>query len=208
MRNRCLALLALLIVAGCTDATGSASGGQPLIATEAGGPPTWTAIYKDYFGPSGQASCSALTTCHISCTTAAGTLGGFVCTSKEACWLGMTGANQLPTDAGVDGAADAGAPSASGFCNSPGVGPVVSSGLLPTQMPLYLALHQPSSSTDNTLCSDSHKTITYSCNMPCGDPSPPDNSTLGCHQQAATYTFTQDDLSRISTWIQQGAQYN
>jgi hypothetical protein len=128
----------------------------------------------------------------------------------------MTGANQLPTDAGADGAADAGAdgaadagvPSAEGFCNSPGVGPVVSSGLPPTKMPLYLALHQASSSTDNPLCSDGHKTITYSCNMPCGDPAPPGSTTLGCTQQAATYTFTQDDLSRISTWIQQGAQYN
>jgi hypothetical protein len=38
-------------------------------------------------------------------------------------------------------------------------------------------------------------------NMPCGNP--PD-----CTAANATYTFTADDITRITAWIKQGAQNN
>jgi len=56
----------------------------------------------------------------------------------------------------------------------------------PTQTQLWQGLHKQEASGLN--------------NMPCGDPS--------CRAATSTYTFTSDDLARISTWIQQGAQDN
>jgi hypothetical protein len=183
-RRLICSLLGVLLLAGCDDATGNVSGGQasPLVATsDGGGPPTWSALYADFFGPSGVASCTAQTSCHGAASQVGAQISGFVCgTSKDECWSGAV--NGIPADAG-------------------GIFPPIvpiDSGIAPTQMQLYLGLHQPSSSTDNPICA---KNILYDCNMPCGDPP-------NCHTNVATYTFTADDLSRISTWIAQGAQNN
>ena len=89
----------------CAVASGEVTGGQPVFdagsnappdptdaaADSPQGPSTWTALYADYFGPTGLANCSSLSTCHGSAmATGAGT-SGFVCgTSKDECWQGMT----------------------------------------------------------------------------------------------------------------------
>ena len=57
----------------------------------------------------------------------------------------------------------------------------------PAQTQLIAALHKASASGLN--------------NMPCGNP--PD-----CPAASATYMFTADDIARITTWMQQGAQDN
>ena len=170
------ALVAVVLASGCSDATGTVRGGEALLTGTSSGAPTWTALYGDLFGPGGQASCTAQSTCHGVSTTKAAGISGFVCgLSKETCWKGM---NAL---------ASAGNPSD------------------PTTTPLYLSLHQASTSSDNALCN--HNVI-YSCNMPCGDPVLQPGDQPGCHTQSGTYTFTSDDLTRISTWIRQGAQDN
>jgi hypothetical protein len=48
-------------------------------------------LYRDFFGPSGQASCSARSICHVPGGTGAQTSGGYVCAPDEAsCWASMT----------------------------------------------------------------------------------------------------------------------
>jgi len=85
-------LVVLLLTARCTDATGVVRGGQPLIASnDDGGTTTFTSLYADFFGPSGQASCTAQSICHVSPTTTGAQTSGFNCgSSKEACWELMT----------------------------------------------------------------------------------------------------------------------
>jgi hypothetical protein len=48
-------------------------------------------LYRDFFGPSGQASCSARSICHVPGGTGAQTSGGYECYPDEAsCWASMT----------------------------------------------------------------------------------------------------------------------
>jgi hypothetical protein len=48
-------------------------------------------LYRDFFGPSGQASCSARSICHVPGGTGAQTSGGYECSPDEAsCWASMT----------------------------------------------------------------------------------------------------------------------
>jgi hypothetical protein len=179
-----------MTIAGCTDATGTVQGGQSLTAssTEDGGGTTWTSLYADFFGPSGKASCSAQTSCHGDPTQSGTQVSGFLCgTTKDSCWHGLT--SSLGTDAG-------------GF-GLPAILPVSSSdagATDPTKTPFYLALHQATSG-DNSQCGLQGANIAFDCNMPCGDP-------VTCHEQNSTYLFTTDDLARIATWIQLGAQDN
>ena len=95
-----------LIATACSDAGGTPSGGEPAWDGAAGASPdassaestcpsgsggcTWTALYRDYFGPSGIASCSGSGTCH----GAANQLGAsyFLCPTNDqtGCYHGMT----------------------------------------------------------------------------------------------------------------------
>jgi hypothetical protein len=176
-------LLVLVCLVGCTDATGSVSGGTPLLpAEEAGsGGVTWTSLYGDFFGPTGQASCTSQSVCHGAANQAGAEVSGFVCgPTKEACWQGMT--------QGI--AADAGG----FFCPIVCVGTCTQTGSA-----------CPSTPADQSLYQDIHKAEGGSGqlnNMPCG------GNTQTCPASGASYTFTSDDLTRISTWIQQGAQDN
>ena len=67
------------------------------------GPPTWTGIYNDYFGPTGRASCGG-SSCHL-----AGQGGDiaskFICPDQAGCYTSLTGVSQLvlPTDAPAPG---------------------------------------------------------------------------------------------------------
>ena len=182
-----LCFVSMLALAGCDSATGHVVGGPEETSEASEGcaascaSPTWSCLYENCFGPSGQASCTAQSSCHGAASQSGAQISGFVCgTSKDECWSGLV--NGIPADAG-------------------GVFPPIvpiDSGLDPTKMQFYLSLHQPSSSADNPVCA---KNILYDCNMPCGDPP-------NCHSNLGTYTFTSGDLSVISTWIQQGAQDN
>lgn len=181
--RRSLSTLVLLSLVGCADATGSVSGGQPLQPSADAGcdAATWTCLYEDYFGPSGQASCTAQSSCHGTSGQAGAQVSGFVCgPSKEECWQGMT--QGVALDAGGI------------FC------PIVCTGTCsqtgsacptdPTQQELYQDIHKAQGGSGQLN------------NMPCG------GNLTTCPASGATYTFTSDDLSRISTWIQQGAQDN
>lgn len=177
-----LLVLALVLLAGCDSATGTVSGGEALVAEpEAGSGTTWTALYGDFFGPGGRTSCTANTSCHGTADESGAQISGFVCgATKDDCWSGMV--NGIPADAG-------------GF-----VAPIVTPGFTdPKATVLYKSLHQAASATDNKICA--MKATAIDCNMPCGDPP---NCTVG----AGAYTFTADDLGRITTWMQQGAQNN
>ncbi|MGH7294809.1 MAG: hypothetical protein ACRELB_07750, partial [Polyangiaceae bacterium] len=212
--GRSLLALPLLVLAwalGCDQATGTVRGGQALIQAPTGCAascvsPTWSCLYDSCFGPSGQASCStAQGSCHADGSQTGSQISGFVCGgTKDSCWQGLVFGipgsfppvlpclSQVADGDGGDGAAgdDAGTTTTVNECDAGAVDP--------TTTAFYRALHQPSSSSDNTLCSGN---ITFDCNMPCGDP-------IACHAQVATYTFTPDDLARISAWIEQGAPDN
>jgi hypothetical protein len=180
---RRVALALLLFTSGCTDATGFVQGGQSLTSAE-GGAPTWTGLYADYFGPSGQASCTAQSSCHGAASELGAQTSGFVCgATKESCWQGMTqgivdGGFFCPIVCIGGDAGGAGCPQNTSFaCPTD-----------PTQQSLYTDLHKGQASGLN--------------NMPCG------GNLATCPSSESTYTFTSDDLARISTWIQQGAQDN
>lgn len=219
-----LAVLAVLVAAcacGC-DATGGEQGGQPLApdpcdATKGGH--TWTDLYTCYFGPQGKANCSAQAGCHVSVNSYAASISGFVCgATKEDCWYGMThpiyvlqqgGAFVTPVTtcdagaAGLDGSCpveppEAG-PDAAAICScypssSNPYPPIVPTGGAsdPTANYLWPALHTASASCSRVLCD----------NMPCG------NLGQNCPKGTGAYTFTPDDLARISAWIKEGAQDN
>jgi hypothetical protein len=92
--------IALLWPCGCAYASGEVAGGDPLFdaaplpASDGGipGAATWTALYNDYFGPTGAANCSSISSmCHASRDDTGGGTSGFVCaTSKESCWQSAT----------------------------------------------------------------------------------------------------------------------
>jgi hypothetical protein len=171
----CLAPTALVLASGCTDATGSVRGGDQLLVVQQC-TPTWTALYANYFGPAGQASCGPgnQANCHGSEDQPGAQLSGFVCgTSQDACWRGMT--QGIPLDGGS---------SLAGLY--PPLLPPDAGDLGQTQ--LLMGLHKTASSTGRN-------------NMPCGNPTV-------CDPGQATYTFTSDDVTCISTWAQQGALNN
>src|SRR5579872_3303391 len=210
-------VLVSALSSGC-DATGNVQGGEALIADPCAatqGGHTWTDLYTCYFGPTGKASCSGKSGCHGITNSSAAAISGFVCgASKDDCWFGMThpiyvllGVEPLtPCDAGAaaaDGScpmlpADA-SPDAAPICtcypspSTPDEAIVPTGGKVdPTTTFLWRALHVPSSPCTHALCN----------NMPCGD--------LGnnCPKGTGLYTFTPDDLARISAWINEGAQNN
>jgi hypothetical protein len=188
-RTPALLLVVAPALSGC-DATGSAQGGDPLQASACGADAgnTWTDLYACYFGPTGKASCSAQGTCHNDCTGTGALTSGFVCGgTKESCYLGITTPNccgtntSPPSDSGAgDGAADAGPIEASTAC------------------------------------------VGFSLLVPAGGSSDPAGTTLetalrgapgvGLHNMPnpndPTYTFTAEDIARISDWIREGAPQN
>ena len=110
-RVRLLGALILGIgAASCSDAKGTATGGAPLFDAAIGettepsdasscGDPTrdagsghaWADLYRDYFGPEGQASCSGTGACHASATDKGAVNSDFVCgADAEACYAGIT----------------------------------------------------------------------------------------------------------------------
>ncbi len=57
--------------------------------------PTWSALYHDFFGPTGLAGCAGMVgSCHGSTAAHGYTVSGFLCPTGEdasaACWAGMT----------------------------------------------------------------------------------------------------------------------
>jgi hypothetical protein len=52
---------------------------------------TFSDLYRDFFGPTGLASCGARSICHVPGGTGAQTSGGYVCAPDQAtCWATMT----------------------------------------------------------------------------------------------------------------------
>jgi hypothetical protein len=89
-------------LAGCAEASGEVQGGEPLYdggSSSTGtadladvGTVTWTDLYTDYFGPTAQASCTAVAAgCHLSEGDLGANGSGYVCgATKESCWAGIT----------------------------------------------------------------------------------------------------------------------
>jgi hypothetical protein len=106
-----LPLAAALALGGCSDAKGTISGGDPrwdgavfvesppadASSADSGCPSasgcTWTALYRDFFGPSGKASCAGTGTCHGD-TKQAGYQGSlYLCPNDQTgCYNGITSA--------------------------------------------------------------------------------------------------------------------
>jgi hypothetical protein len=63
---------------------------------------TWTDLYRDYFGPTGLASCTALSNCHGASTQTGATNSGFVCgNTKDECFLGITAPLSIVPEGGT-----------------------------------------------------------------------------------------------------------
>jgi hypothetical protein len=139
------AATALLVLAGCDDATGTLQGGEALEGSTAPTSlcdPTWTSLYASYFGPVGLASCapSGQSSCHGAVDQAGASFSGFVCGStSDECWQGMT--QGISSDAGVE------------------PGPILPpDGGDPTKSQLWVSIHQATASGAGLN------------NMPCGNP--------------------------------------
>jgi hypothetical protein len=132
----------LVFATACTDATGAVHGGEALTSTTpATCGTTWTSLYADFFGPTGQASCSpsGQQSCHGNASQLGAQTSGFVCgPTKDDCLLGMT--QGIPPDAG-------------GFF--PPILPP--DGGDPTQSQLYVSIHKGAAGPGLN-------------NMPCGNP--------------------------------------
>ncbi len=97
-----LPIVAALVAAACSDATGTVSGGQsrlplsgactPGFTTGLGGT-TWTDLYRDILGPSGKASCAGTPgNCHGDMSSAGYSLSNYVCPlgDSKACYSSLT----------------------------------------------------------------------------------------------------------------------
>jgi hypothetical protein len=82
----------------------------PVFTVEAG--VTWSSLYRDYFGPTGVASCEAQGFCHGTTAGTGYSVSGFLCPKGDggvtACWQSITAtdaaaADLVPPDAGFDG---------------------------------------------------------------------------------------------------------
>lgn len=79
---------------GSTDASTDAGADAPAAAclADAMAPATWTALYADYFGPTGKASCTFNAGgCHGGAGEPGSAATGYICgPSKDACYMGIT----------------------------------------------------------------------------------------------------------------------
>ena len=216
MRGPLPALLALVVACACgCDATGGEQGGQPLAPDPCSSPElghTWTDLYTCYFGPTGKANCSAQSACHAALNGMGAGISAFVCgADKHACWFSMTHPLYVLQGVLPLTACDAGAAEADGSCPMPPAdagadaapictcysvpySPLVPPGgtANPAGTMLWSTLYGASGTCSGPFCN----------NMPCG------NLGQNCPKGQGAYTFTSDDLARISAWIKEGAQDN
>jgi hypothetical protein len=99
-RARPLLAATFSIVTACAAADTSGSpgdGGADTSADECaaagdrGDGSTFSDLYRDFFGPTGRASCGAQSICHVPGGTGAQTSGGYVCVpDRVGCWASMT----------------------------------------------------------------------------------------------------------------------
>jgi len=99
-------------IIGCS-ATGGTTGGdlrfdpteQPLDASseeeDAGSGTGFSDLYRDFFGPTGRASCAGNGQCHGSASELGASSSAFICSDQATCYSTMTGAANLakPSDA-------------------------------------------------------------------------------------------------------------
>jgi hypothetical protein len=104
----------MVVLLGCS-ASGEVRGGElrvPVVRSSDAavgfdaaitGASTWTALYTDYFGPKGAASCTSSGTCHGDGSQTGARKSNFICGSTEAtCYDGMFAAQLVP----IGGASD------------------------------------------------------------------------------------------------------
>ena len=95
-----LVAVSAFTLAACTSETSEppvdagsdvAAGGYCADAGDRGEGSTFADLYRDFFGPTGGASCSAQSICHVPGGTGEQTSGGYVCVPDQAsCWASMT----------------------------------------------------------------------------------------------------------------------
>jgi hypothetical protein len=110
MMLRALAAVWPLALAACVDATGQLHGGESRLedatipvydagpvanpcddAGDRGDGSSFTDLYRDFFGPTGLASCSAHSICHVPNGLGAVRSNGYVCfPDQPTCWATMT----------------------------------------------------------------------------------------------------------------------
>lgn len=74
---------------GSSSSSGGTGGSAPLP------PATWASLYTDYFGPTGKASCSGGSDCHLTATATGAVVSNLVCADKDGCFATFTGASHL-----------------------------------------------------------------------------------------------------------------
>ncbi len=102
-----------LAACGCSAATGSVTGGEPLFDAGVSGDVdagvvTFTELYASFFGPTGKASCAGDGACHgaadqpgAQATASTAYPSGYVCAPDQArCYAAMTGAGLTATGGG------------------------------------------------------------------------------------------------------------
>lgn len=104
-RGRLLLAIPLLGCGATGEVTGGTSRGStsaaPSDAGESGGgidgASTWPALYADYFGPMGAASCAGTSNCHGDPTRAGAIRSNFICgSSEENCYNSLIQSGLVP----------------------------------------------------------------------------------------------------------------
>lgn len=122
-------ILSLMLAAplfSCTAATGSFEGGQAKFdaappaptpggtAGDNGSGITWSDLYRDYFGPTGAASCAGNGACHGAVGKPGYLASDYLCSDKDQCWASLRDKDPVPTNnSGLIKDSDLAAPDAS-----------------------------------------------------------------------------------------------
>ena len=104
MKRGWLVVASAIALGGCS-ASGTTSGGdprfdpaEPIVESseeDAGSGTRFTDLYRDFFGPTGKASCAGNGQCHGAAEQPGAASSSFVCADQAGCYTSMTGASNL-----------------------------------------------------------------------------------------------------------------
>jgi hypothetical protein len=191
----------LLPMAACTDAGGKASGGEltfeagtPVVTQEAGpGQGTGTAfsdLYRDFFGPKGAAKCSGNGSCHGG-PTQPGALasGGYVCPDSQATADAGSGGDDASAGDAASGDAAAADPGRAQCRDT---------------MMKHIIVDGPGGTT-STCGQPFAKSWMFTVIRKATHAADDENSMP---KMPYTYTFSDESVARINTWVQAGCPDN
>ncbi len=112
MKRGGLVVASAIVFGGCS-ASGTTTGGDPRFDTaepiatpagaeDAGSGTRFTDLYRDFFGPTGQASCAGSGQCHGSATEPGAASSSFICADQAGCYATMSSSSLVRASDATD----------------------------------------------------------------------------------------------------------